>query len=160
MGYEVDVTLAIGDWGVDVFFSKGGEKIAVQEKNYETCRTKTSRKDIMELHGAKDYFDCQRAIVVYNGRLAPDAEMVAKKLGIECVFLEYDCKSDAYDYNSVLNFDACWAKYVKPLVGVEIETLGGVKYQILDVTHSKINFLSSTGKQNNVKVDVFKGTFY
>lgn len=160
LGYEVDVTQAVGDWGVDVFLQKGDEKIAVQAKNYGVCRTRVSRKDLMELYGAMAYFDCHRAVLVYNGRMTNEAEMVAKKLNIQCLYLEYEYDSVNVSEDSDASFEQCWEEYVKPLSGVEIETLSGVKYQVLDVTDSRINFLSSTGKKNNVKVDVFKWTYW
>lgn len=159
LGYDVDVTQAVGDWGVDVFLTKGNEKVAVQVKNYGVCRTRVSRKDMMELYGAMAYFDCQRAVLVYNGRMTPEAEMVAKKLNIQCLHLEYQYEDVECDDASDNSFEQCWEESVKPLAGVEIETLSGVKYQVLDVTDSKINFLSSTGKKNSVKVDVFKWTY-
>lgn len=42
LGYDVDVTRATADWGVDVFIQKEGKKGAVQVKNYGNCRTRIS----------------------------------------------------------------------------------------------------------------------
>lgn len=37
----------------------------------------------MELHGSKDYFGCNKAILVTNGKIMPDAIEVANRLQIE-----------------------------------------------------------------------------
>ena len=66
LGYTTDVTNAVGDWGVDIFALKDGIKYAVQVKMYGVSKTKISRKDIMELYGAMEYFDCQADILIYN----------------------------------------------------------------------------------------------
>lgn len=88
LGYTTDVTNAVGDWGVDIFALKDGIKYAVQVKMYGVSKTKISRKDIMELYGAMEYFDCQAAIVIYNGMINNDSWIVANKLGIKMIYLE------------------------------------------------------------------------
>ena len=79
-GYDTDVTPGIADWGVDVFAEKDGKRYAVQAKMYGDCKTKINRRMMMELYGVMHYFDCQGAIVVYNGQIMKDAKTVAEKL--------------------------------------------------------------------------------
>ena len=62
------------DYGVDVFATKGKEKIAVQAKMYGGGTRKINRQMVMELHGAKDYFDCTKAIIGTDGIMHPMAE--------------------------------------------------------------------------------------
>lgn len=82
-GYNAEVTPYNNDYGVDVFATKEKEKIAVQAKMYAGGTRKINRQMVMELHGAKDYFDCSRAVIATNGMLLADASEVANKLKIE-----------------------------------------------------------------------------
>ena len=88
-GYEVEVGQGVNDWGADLFLYKDGVKYVVQAKMYGTSKTKVSRKQLFELHGVMAYFDCAKSILVYNGKIKSDALLVAEKLGIELVYLDY-----------------------------------------------------------------------
>jgi len=83
LGYQTEMTPYSNDYGVDVFAVKGNEKIAVQAKMYGGSSRRINRQMVMELHGAKDYFDCSKAIIATDGDLLSDAKQVAEKLGIE-----------------------------------------------------------------------------
>jgi HJR/Mrr/RecB family endonuclease len=50
-GYEAKTNSYVGDYGVDVFATKGKEKIAVQAKMYGSGTRKINRQMVMELHG-------------------------------------------------------------------------------------------------------------
>ena len=56
-------------------------------KMYGDCKTKVNRQMMMELYGVMHYFDCQGAIMIYNGKIMPDAQKVANKLGIQMIYL-------------------------------------------------------------------------
>ena len=43
---------------------------------------------IMELYDVLSYFDCQGAMMIYNGQMMPDAVKVAVKLGIQLIYLD------------------------------------------------------------------------
>ena len=43
---------------------------------------------VMELYGAKDYFDCTKALFATDGLLMADAVEVAKKLNIEILIID------------------------------------------------------------------------
>ena len=58
-GYDVTVTPYSGDYGVDVIAEKGGERIAVQVKQYGGSTRKVNRQMVMELHGAAAYAGCK-----------------------------------------------------------------------------------------------------
>ena len=88
-GYKVTLTAISGDYGVDVFAENHIHKIAIQVKMYGDSTRKINRKSVMELHGAKDYFDCNKAIIATNGRILNDALEVAKKLNIEILNLDF-----------------------------------------------------------------------
>jgi restriction system protein len=82
-GYKATVSQYSNDYGVDVFASKGKEKIAIQAKMFGGSTRPINRQMVMELHGAKDYFDCTKAIIATNGRIIDNALEVANKLKIE-----------------------------------------------------------------------------
>jgi len=65
-----------------MFASKGDERLAVQVKMYGGTARPVNREMVMQLHGAKDYFECTLAVVVTDGRVARDARDVATKLEI------------------------------------------------------------------------------
>lgn len=160
LGYNTDLTRAVGDWGVDVFIEKEGSKGVVQVKNYGNSRTKVSRKDLMELYGVMAYFDCTFAKLVYNGAMNDDAKQVAEKLNIECIYMEY--KNDIPDElngNGLESFDKCWEKYVIPLQDTEINTISNQKYNIGKVDHSTLIYTNTKGKTNKSKIEVFRWAY-
>ena len=67
-GYKTNVSQYTNDYGVDVFATKGKSKIAIQVKMFGGSTRSINRQMVMELHGAKDYFDCTKAIIATNGR--------------------------------------------------------------------------------------------
>ena len=161
-GYDVEVTRATADWGVDVFIQKDGKKGAVQVKNYGNCRTRISRKDIMELYGAMAFFDCDFAMLVYNGAMNEDAIKVASKLDIQCIYMDQVIEvPSALDDTSmeIESFEDCWHKYIVPLKGQYISTKSQKLYRICDVRTDKIIYENTSGKSQPVKIDVFKWTF-
>lgn len=87
-GFEIEVTQGVADWGVDVFAVKNGLKYVVQAKMYGDCKTKINRRMMMELYGVMRYFDCQGAMMIYNGQIMPDAVKVAEKLDIQLVYID------------------------------------------------------------------------
>lgn len=156
LGYNVEVTPSTGDWGVDVFIEKDGDRFAIQAKNYGNCRTKISRKDMMELYGAMAYFECKGAIMVYNGAMSSTAKAVADKLGIKCLLLEFKETSNGGD----LGFESLWAENVMPMAGHTLSSFSGaVQYTILSVNDSTVEFLSGGGRRNVIRKDVFKWTY-
>ena len=87
-GYKTEITPLSGDYGIDVFATKGKEKLAIQAKMYGSSTRKINRQCVMELHGAKDYFDCTKAVIATDGVFLPDAIQVADKLNIDIIFLD------------------------------------------------------------------------
>lgn len=140
-GYTTELTPQSGDYGIDIFATKGREKIAIQVKMYGNSR-KVNRSMIMELHGAKDYFGCNKAILVTNGEIMPDAIEVANRLQIDLQIIDYPDKttktaegtlyssaspkkvqdiesksSNIFFTNEEYTFDSIWETYIMPLKG-------------------------------------------
>ena len=64
---------------------------------------------VMELHGAKDYFDCTKAILATNGRIIDNALEVAHKLGIEILNIPAVPTSlNIKSSNKTISFESIW----------------------------------------------------
>ena len=168
-GYKANCTACSGDYGIDVFAVKGEEMLAIQAKMYGASTRKVNRQMIMELHGAKDYFDCTKAILVTNGEVLPDAIQVAEKLNIEILYffsneelvksINYNRATPSITNNStdIYSFDYIWDKYIMPLKGKTIKC-DRLKNKILDVDWTKITRITSTGRIGTIKIEIFKQT--
>lgn len=122
-GYKTTLTNQSADYGVDVFAEKNKEKIAIQAKMFGDSQRKINRKAMMELHGAKEYFDCTKAMMVTNGKVLDDAIEVANKLNIEIIYLDNNnhYQKEKISDSSEIDFNTIWEKYVFPLGGGNIK---------------------------------------
>jgi len=156
-GYKAEATSYSNDYGVDVFATKGKEKIAVQAKMYGGGTRKINRQMVMELHGAKDYFDCSKAVIATDGILLADATEVAEKLKIE--ILNIDSSVPLTNKKPVSNdktFDSIWEKYIIPLQGKTLTRGSGETNKIVKVNWSEVERLTSNGNKGKIKVEIFK----
>lgn len=156
-GYIARTTQYSGDYGVDVFATKGKEKIAVQAKMFGGGSRKVNRQMIMELHGAKDYFDCSKAIIATNGVLMPDAVEVAKKLNIEILNIEaIELTPSPTRPSNKVTFELIWERYIMPLQGKLLKRVTGDTNEIVKVDWSEIQRITSNGKKGKIKIEIFK----
>jgi restriction system protein len=156
-GYEAKTTSYSNDYGVDVFATKGKEKIAVQAKMYGSGTRKINRQMVMELHGAKDYFDCTKAVIATDGDLLPDAIEVARKLKID--ILSIDASTLLTKPKKTSNdrtFESIWEKYIIPLQGKTLTRDSGETNQIVEVNWSEVERITSNGNKGKIKVEIFK----
>ena len=177
-GYDVTVTPYSGDYGVDVIAEKGGERIAVQVKQYGGSARKVNRQMVMELHGAAAYAGCNKAVIATNGDVLPDAFEVARKIGVEIRYIDSEpslrpvidaCKKNnkpvtvapetkkpvsGVDYSAA--FRDIWDKYVKPLEGKTLLNDKGRKNTILKVDDGGIKRITSTGNIGKIDIEPFK----
>jgi restriction system protein len=79
-GYKTTDSQYSNDYGIDVFATK--EKIAIQATMFGGSTRPINRQMVMELHVAKDYFDCTKAIIATDGRIIDNALEVANKMKI------------------------------------------------------------------------------
>ena len=158
-GYQTEVTPGVADWGVDVFAEKDGIKYVVQAKMYGDCKTKINRSMMMELYGVMHYFDRQRAILIYNGGIMPDAVKVAEKLGIQMIYLDQhllDQLLPEVDADSVEDiFSKVWDE-VHQLEGHQFANARGTQYTITQVTDGDITYINQNGNQLREKADLFR----
>ena len=160
LGYEVEVCQGVNDWGADLFLHKDGVKYVVQAKMYGTSKTKVSRKQLFELHGVMAYFDCAKSILVYNGKIMPDALLVAEKLGIELVYLDYkdmepELEEDVFA-DDEHSFYTIWNEHIKALAGKTIANERGLTCQVGEVTDGYIERISAKGVKTRISADLFK----
>jgi len=156
-GYEAKTTSYSGDYGVDVFATKAKEKIAIQAKMYGSGTRKINRQMVMELHGAKDYFDCSKAVIATDGNFLPDAKEVAEKLKIEILHID---SSQIFPTKTAKTndktFEGIWEKYILPLQGKTLRRRNGETNEILKANWSEIERLTSNGKKGKIKIEIFK----
>lgn len=158
-GYKTTVSQYSNDYGIDVFATKGKEKIAIQAKMFGGSTRPINRQMVMELQGAKDYFDCTKAIIATNGRIIDNALEVAKKLRIEILNIPAIQTSNKTKRTTKSNsFENIWEKYVMPLEGKIIKRLDGKTNKIEKVDWSGIQRITSNGKPQRIKIEIFKKT--
>ncbi len=156
-GYKAEATSYSNDYGVDVFAIKGKEKIAVQAKMYGGGTRKINRQMVMELHGAKDYFDCTKAVIATDGILLADAVEVADKLKIEVLNIDSSVPlTTKKTSSSDKTFDSIWEKYIIPLQGKTLTRDSGETNEIVKVNWSEVERLTSKGNKGKIKVEIFK----
>ncbi len=159
-GYEAETTSYCNDYGIDVFATKGKEKLAVQAKMYGSTTRKINRQMVMELHGAKDYFDCTKAIIATDGALLSDAIEVADKLKIEILFIDNLTRiaSKTETKTNDKTFESIWGKYIIPLTGTTITRENGKANKIIKADWSGVERLTSRGNKGTIKIEIFKQT--
>lgn len=158
-GYKTTVSQYTNDYGVDIFAAKGKEKIAIQAKMFGGSSRPINRQMVMELHGAKDYFDCSKAIIATDGRIIDNALEVAKKLKIE--ILKVSAVPTSKITKRTINknsFENIWEKFVMPLEGKIIKRPDGKTNEIEKVDWSGIQRITSNGKIQKIKIEIFKKT--
>jgi restriction system protein len=156
-GFKAEATSYSNDYGVDVFATKGKEKIAVQAKMYGGGTRKINRQMVMELHGAKDYFDCTKAVIATDGILLADATEVANKLKIEILNIDSSVSSTTKrPPSNDKTFDSIWGKYIIPLQGKTLTRDNGETNEIVKVNWSEVERLTSNGNKGKIKVEIFK----
>ncbi len=158
-GYLTEVTPGVADWGVDVFAEKDGKHYAVQAKMYGDCKTKITRSMMMELFGVMHYFDCQGAMLIYNGGIMDDAVKVADKLGIQLIYLDQHQleqllpEADANVPDDV--FDKIWDE-IHQLEGQTIHKSPDTFYYVLKVTDGDITYTNKGGKRHRESAELFR----
>jgi hypothetical protein len=156
-GYKADVTPSSGDYGIDVFATKGKEKLAIQAKMYGSSTRKINRQCVMELHGAKDYFDCTKAIIATDGVFLADALIVAEKLKIEIIYLHsLAIAMPLIAQPNDNTFEGIWLKYIIPLQGKTLTKSNGDINSIVIADWSGIERITSNGKNGKIKIEIFK----
>lgn len=168
-GYDVEMTPYSNDYGIDVIATKGNERLAIQAKMFGNTARKINRQMVMELHGAKDFVNCTRAVIATDGVLTADAQDVAKALGMEILSLSlsssvtlnpiptHDVTSPTRPSgNANYTFDDIWSLYIKPLEGKTLKNSRGKSNHIVTVDWSGVKRITSNEKPQHIKIEIFR----
>ena len=126
---------------------------------YGDCKTSITRRMMMVLYGVMHYFDCQRAMLIYNGRIMADALQVAEKLGIQLAYLDQHRLDQLLPEVSLEEtadtFNTLWHE-IRQLEGKTIINNRGTRYDILKVTDGDITYTNQNGKRHRESADLFR----
>ena len=81
-GYTVENIRASNDYGVDAVASRGKDRIAIQIKR---SKHPIDRRAISDASAGKDFYKCNRAMVVTNSTLTDSAKKFARAIGCQIV---------------------------------------------------------------------------
>jgi len=81
-GYIVENIRASNDYGVDAVVSRGKDSIAIQIKR---SKHPIDRRAISDASAGKDFYKCNRAMVVTNSTLTDSAKKFAQAIGCQIV---------------------------------------------------------------------------
>jgi len=80
LGYKVEQTKLVGDYGADLILMREGYRTVVQAKRYSK---NVGVKAVQEVLGAKAKYDAQNAIVVTNSGYTKEAVELAHSAGVD-----------------------------------------------------------------------------
>ncbi len=80
LGYKVERTKFVGDYGGDLVLRKNGARTVVQAKRYAKS---VGVRAVQEVVAAKGYYDCDQSMVVSNSSYTKQARELAGKNGVE-----------------------------------------------------------------------------
>lgn len=158
-GWQTTVTRRSRDLGVDVLACRGERRLAVQAKMYGSSSTKVNTKQVMRLHGASAYADCNESLLVTDGQLTREAELVADKLGIGVRHIAAQTDRPAAEATGFArSFGAIWRDHIEPLAGTELVRDNGKTMKIIDVDGSGVRRITTGGTAQRIEIDIFRWT--
>jgi restriction system protein len=161
LGYEVEITSYTNDYGLDIIAIKDEKKTAIQAKMFGDTSRKINRQMVMELHGVKDYFGCDKAIIATDGEVIANAMEVASKLDIDILHVstDYMPKTVVEKLDGHGTFEKFWEEHIMPLEGMTLCRDNGKSNQIVKVDWAGIKRLTSNSRPQTIKIEIFKKTF-
>ncbi len=82
LGYQVQLTKASGDQGVDLIVSGGGRRIAIQVKGYANA---VGNSAVQEVYAGMNFWKCQECAVITNSRFTKSAKHLADSLNCKLI---------------------------------------------------------------------------
>lgn len=80
LGYQVKHIGGAGDQGADLLLSRAEERVAVQAKRWSKP---VDNSAVQQVHSAKSYYDCHKAMVVSNQEFKESAVELARSIQVE-----------------------------------------------------------------------------
>ena len=155
-GWSAEVTPR-HDKGLDVIAHRPGESLGVQVKMWAGANRAINAECVMVTYAACAYFDCEQRMVATDARVLPDAEAVAKKLGVEIWPVPAHWPSGVEPVElSELSFGRIWSQDVAGLEGTILRREDGSKNVIVTVDAAKLVRRTSNGKTQPIKVEIFR----
>ena len=111
---------------------------------------------VMEFYSTKDFFNCNKDVIVTNGEIIKNAKQVAYKLEIEILFI--GPQSPISKNNS--QFNEIWENYAIPLKGKTINRKNGKTNKIIDLDWGGIKRITSNRNQQKIDMEIFKKTMH
>ena len=163
MGFTTNMTPKSYDYGVDIIAVNKYEKIAIQVKMYESRQV--NYKDIMYLYAGKDYYDCNKGLLITSGSCDKLAIAAAVKLKIDIQenfeIPNFQTTSKTEDSQNIdIGFDNIWQSFIMPLRGKTIFTVSGEENKIVNVNNDFLERRSSTGRVSKIEKSIFKTIYY
>ncbi len=165
-GWTTTVSQMSGDLGVDVIGERHGRRLAVQAKMYGGSATKINAEQIMCLHGAAAYADCDEMMIATDGNLTSQAQRVADKLGVVVRRIAGRALSNdrrvpnrddaAHAATGPLSFGAIWEQRVRPMTGTGVPRATGAQMQVAAVDGSGVRRVTTNGGKQLIPIDVFR----
>lgn len=84
-GFQVTLTKASGDQGIDIIAWRDGIKYGIQCKYYKGS---VPNKAVQEAYSGARFYDCDRAAVMTNSELTASAKELAAKLNVDFIKFE------------------------------------------------------------------------
>lgn len=81
-GYEVKLTSASGDFGVDVIVEKNGKRTVIQTKRY---KKNVGIKAVQEVISGASYYKADHAIVIISSFFTDQSKKLADRAGVELI---------------------------------------------------------------------------
>ena len=168
-GYQTELTSYSHDGGVDIFATKGEERLAVQAKMYAGARPVNLRQ-ILELRGAQALYGCTGAVIATDGALAPDAEDAANRLCIRILRPGVPLQAGAQPTErrgaspisserasaTGLTFEGIWRDSVMPLAGRTLARPDGSQNEIVSVDWGGVHRITSNGRPQTIPIEIFR----
>ncbi len=89
-GFQVALTKASGDQGVDLIASRAGRRMAIQAKGYP--RSTVGNKAVQEAHTGMVFYNCTECVVITNSTFTAAAKQLA--LSVNCRLIDGDAIHD------------------------------------------------------------------
>lgn len=156
LGYVVELGPGTGDGGIDAIATKGRERLAIQAKMYGNTTRRVNREQIQQLYGAAAARDCTGSVIATDGDLMPDAEQVARKLGITVLQIQAGGQPVGPAVGGPLDFDTVWQKHVMPLKGRTLGRADGSSNEIVAVDWAGVTRITSGGTRQQIRIEIFR----
>lgn len=163
-GWTAEVTPYVHDFGVDVIAERDGTRLAVQAKMFGGANRPVAATMVTQLYGAAAYADCEKAMIVTDGRVLDEAQQVADKLGVAIRSLPavasapptQPLEGEGELERSSPTFSRVWRDYVMPMAGQTLTRRNGKTNTILHVDDGCLERRTSTGRKQRIDVEIFR----